>query len=87
MESCARDGYLLIQGGALLAKMGDDGLCLEGEEERILTLLAVANGRKLSAATLGSFRRAAKHCRGGDKSLKAIQLAQNGLGKLDDDGA
>ncbi|MGH6869742.1 MAG: hypothetical protein ACREDA_12910, partial [Methylocella sp.] len=78
---------LLLGDGTLLAKMADDGLCLEGEEERILTLLAVAYGRDVPAATLGSFRRAAKHWQSGDKCLAAIYLAQNGLGKLDEAGA
>jgi hypothetical protein len=78
---------LLLGARTLLAKMADDGLCLEGEEERILILLAVAYGRDIPAATLGSFRRAAKHWESGDKSLAAIHLAQNGLRKLDEDGA
>lgn len=77
---------LLLGAGTLPAKISDDGICLEGEEERILTLLAVAYGRNVPAATLGSFRRAAKHRRSGDKSFAAIFLA-NGLGKLDEDGA
>ncbi|MGH6811579.1 MAG: hypothetical protein ACREDM_04300 [Methylocella sp.] len=77
---------MLVQGGAMLAKMEDDGLCLEGEEDRILTLLAVAYRRDVPAATLGSLRRASKHWRGADKSLAAIHLAQLGLGKLDEDG-
>jgi hypothetical protein len=34
-----KDG--LVLGDALLAKMGHDGLCIDGEEERILTLLAI----------------------------------------------
>jgi hypothetical protein len=78
---------LLLGAGTLLANMANDGLCLEGEEERILTLLAVAYGRNVPAATLGSFRRAAKHWQSGDKCLAAIHLAQNGLGKLDAAGA
>ncbi|MGH6837876.1 MAG: hypothetical protein ACREDT_03585 [Methylocella sp.] len=78
---------LLLGDGTLLAKMADDGLRLEGEEERILTLLAVAYGRNIPAATLGSFRRASKHWQSGDKCLAAIHLAQNGLGKLDAAGA
>ncbi|MGH6867644.1 MAG: hypothetical protein ACREDA_01970, partial [Methylocella sp.] len=72
---------LLLGTGTLLAKMAEDGLRLEGEEERILTLLTVAYRRDVPAATLGSFRRAAKHWQSGDKCLAAIHLAQNGLGK------
>ncbi|MGH6853441.1 MAG: hypothetical protein ACREDJ_09685, partial [Methylocella sp.] len=78
---------LLLGAGTLLAKMEGDGLRLEGEEERILTLLAVAYRREVPAVTLGSFRRAAKHWQSGDKCLAAIHLAQNGLGKLDAAGA
>lgn len=78
---------LLLGAGTLPAKISDDGICHEGEEERILTLLAVAYGRNVPAATLGSFRRAAKHRRSGDNSFAAIFLAQNGLRKLDEDGA
>lgn len=33
---------MVLGAGTLLAKMGYDGLCLDGEEERILTLLAIA---------------------------------------------
>jgi hypothetical protein len=63
--------------------MADDGLCVEGEEERIVTLLAVAYGRDVPDAMLGSRRRASKHWQSGDTCLAAIHLAQNGLGKLD----
>jgi hypothetical protein len=67
--------------------MEGDGLFLNGEEGRILTLLAVAYGRNVPKATLGSFGRASKHWKSGDKCLAAIHLAQNGLGKLDAAGA
>ncbi|MGH6839211.1 MAG: hypothetical protein ACREDT_10525 [Methylocella sp.] len=86
-EMTVTEQGLLLGDGTLLAKMEGDGLCLEGEEERILTLLAVAYGRNIPAATLGSFRRASKHWQSGDKCLAAIHLAQNGLGKLDAAGA
>jgi hypothetical protein len=62
--------------------MEDDGLCIEGEGERILALLSV-----VSPVVLGRLRRASKHWRNGDKSLAAIHLAQSGLGKLDAVGA
>ncbi|MGH6800482.1 MAG: hypothetical protein ACRECZ_03520, partial [Methylocella sp.] len=86
-EMTVTEQGLLLGEETLLAKMADGGLRLEGEEERILTLLAVAYRREVPAATLGSFRQASKHWRGGDKALAAIHLAQNGLGKLDEDGA
>ncbi|HEX3494281.1 MAG TPA: hypothetical protein VHT48_02735 [Methylocella sp.] len=58
--------------------MEDDGLCIEGEGERILALLSV-----VSPVVLGRLRRASKHWRNGGKSLAAIHLARSGLGKLD----
>jgi hypothetical protein len=73
----------LFLGGVLLAKMGDDGLRLDGEEERILTLLSIALGRAASPLALGHLRRVSKHWQRGDKCLAAIHLAQSGLGKLD----
>ena len=78
---------LLLGAGTLLAKMGEDGLCLDGEEERILTLLAIAYRGDVPGAALGMFRRVSKHWQGGDKCLAAIYLAQSGFGKLDEDAA
>ncbi len=73
--------------GAMLAKMGDGGLCIDGEEERILTLLSIAVGRAVSPMVLGKLRRASKLGQSGDKSLAAIHLAQSDLSKLDKEGA
>jgi hypothetical protein len=73
--------------GTLLAKLDDNALPIEADQERIWTLLAVACGEKISRAVLGSLRRVAKHWQGGDKSLAAIHLAQTGLpdiGESDD---
>ncbi len=77
----------LFLGGVLLAKMRDDGLCLDGEEERILTLLSIAHGRAASPLELGHLPRVSKHWQGDEKCLATIALAQSGLGKLDEDGA
>lgn len=77
----------LFLGGVLLAKMGDEGLCLDGEEERILTLLSVARNGDVNRAALSALRRVSKHWQSGDKCLAAITLAQSGLGKLDAEGA
>ena len=78
---------LVLGAGTLLAKMGEDGLCLDGEEERILTLLAIAYRGDVPGAALGMFRRVSKHWQGGDKCLAAIHLAQSGLPEIDEDAA
>jgi hypothetical protein len=78
---------LILGAGTLLAKMGDDGLCLDGEEERILTLLAIAYRDGVSDAARGTLRRVSKHWRGGAKCLAAIHLAQSGLPEIDEDAA
>ena len=67
--------------------MGDEGLCLEGGEQRVLTLLAVAYRGGIPDTALGTLRRVSKHWRGVDKCLAAIHLAQSGFGKLDADAA
>jgi hypothetical protein len=78
---------LVLGAGILLAKMGEDGLCLDGEEERILTLLAIAYRGDVPGAKMGIFRRVSKHWQGGDKCLAAILLAQSGLPEIDEDVA
>jgi hypothetical protein len=78
---------LVLGAGILLAKMGDGDLCLDGEEERILTLLAIAYRGDVPGAALGMFRRVSKHWQGGDKCLAAIHLAQSGLPDIDEDAA
>ena len=67
--------------------MGEDGLCLDGQEERILTLLAVAYRGDVPGAALGMFRRVSKHWQRGDKCLAPIHLAQSGLPEIDEDAA
>jgi hypothetical protein len=78
---------LVLGAGTLLAKLGDNALPVEAEQERIWTLLAVAYGEKISPAVLGSLRRVAKHWQGGDKCLAAIHLAQMGLPDIGEDAA
>jgi len=78
---------LVLGAGTLLAKMGENGLYLDGEEERILTLLAIAYRGDVPGAALGMFRRVSKHWQGGDKCLAAIQLAQSGLPEIDEGAA
>ncbi len=78
------DGLVLGE-GTVLAKMNDEGLCVD--EERVLTCLAVAFGPEVPPAAIGALRRAAKCWRSGDKALAAIHLAQIGLRKIDGEDA
>jgi hypothetical protein len=78
---------LVLGAGTLLAKMGDGGLCLDGEEERILTLFAIAFRGDVPDSMLGSLRRVSKHWQGGDKCLAAIHLTQSGLADICEDAA
>jgi hypothetical protein len=71
----------------LLAKLDDQALPTEAEQERIWTLLSVAYGEEISQAVFGSLRRVAKHWQGGDKCLAAIHLAQMGLPDIGEDAA
>lgn len=78
---------LVLGAGILLAKMGEDGLCLDGEEERILTLLAIAYRGDVPGAALGTLRRVSKHWQGGDKCLAAIHPAQSSFPEIGEDAA
>ena len=75
----------LVFGDIRLAKMGDEGLCIDGEEERILTLLAVAYGDHAPRAPLDVLRRVSQFWQSGDKCLAMICLEQGGFRKLDKD--
>ncbi len=71
--------------GTILAKRdGDGALDLEGEEQRVLTLLSVAYGRPIDASILGAIRRASKHVRAGNLPMAALHIALAGLPKLSD---
>jgi hypothetical protein len=78
---------LVLGAGTLLAKLDDNALPIEAEQERIWMLLSVAYGEEISQAVFRSLRRVAKHWHGGDKSLAAIQLAQTGLPDIGEDAA
>jgi hypothetical protein len=78
---------LVLGAGTLLAKLDDNALPIDADQERIWTLLSVAYGHGVPLAVLGSLRRVAKHWQGGDKSLAAIQLAQMGLPDIGEDAA
>ena len=78
---------LVLGAGTLRAKLDNEALPVEADQERILTLLSVAYGHEVPLAVLGSLRRVAKHWHGGDKSLAAIHLAQMGLPDIGEDAA
>lgn len=79
------DEGLVLGPEIVLAKMGRDGLSVDGEEDNILTLLTIACGGEIPKSAIGAIRRASKHWRGGDKALAAIHLAQIGLRKIDEE--
>ncbi len=76
---------LMLGRGVLLAKMDEEGLCID--EDSILILLAIAQRRELQQTVIPAVGRAAKHWRSGDKALAAICLAQIGLRKIDEEDA
>jgi hypothetical protein len=78
---------LVLGARTLLAKLDDNALPFEAEQERIWTLLSVAYVSEAPLAVLGSLRRVAKHWQGGDKCLAAIHLAQMGLPDIGEDAA
>lgn len=82
--SLEKDG-LVLGAGTMLAKRNRVGaITVEGEEARLLTLLAVAYGRPPDMSVLGAIRRASKHAGAGDESLAAMHIALARLPKLAD---
>lgn len=70
------DEGLVFGAGTVLAKRRPDrALALDGEEERILALLAVAYGRSVSPQVIGNIRRATREWANGDNCLAHIHLA------------
>ncbi len=81
----------LVLGATVLAPMGRDAwgmpeLMIDGGEERILALLALAYGKTIEPVVLGNIRRAAREWRCGETCLAQIQLAHSGLPPLPDAG-
>jgi hypothetical protein len=79
----------LVLGTTVLAPMGHDAcgipaLAIDGAEERILALLAVAYGKMVGPAVLGNIRRASAYWSQGETVLAAIELALSGLAPLKD---
>lgn len=63
------------------------GLALDGEEARLLSLLAAAHGKPVAGGLIEKIRRAGEVWRAGDKALAHIHLAFLGLPKIDEAGA
>jgi hypothetical protein len=78
----------LVLGATVLAPMCDVGgapaIAVDGAEERILALLAIAYGGRVRARVLDNVRRASRYWRKGEKTLAAIELALTGLPPLPD---
>ncbi len=64
-----KEGLMLGAKTVLAKRRGDGALALDGEEARLLTLLAVAYGRPVDAGIIGKIRRASKHARAGDEAM------------------
>jgi hypothetical protein len=77
----------LVLGDAVLAPLrserdGAPEIAIDGAEERILALLAVAYGKAAQSGVLGMIRRAARYWHRGEKDLAAIEIALTGLPPL-----
>jgi hypothetical protein len=76
----APEGLVLGAGTVLLKARGPRWLqSLQGEEVRVLALLAAAYGRPVPPAVLGNIERAIKSWQDGDGCLAHIHLAHSGL--------
>jgi 3D (Asp-Asp-Asp) domain-containing protein len=85
-------GEGLVLGGAILApphrdRGGTPEIAIDGTEERILALLAVAYRKTTGPGVLGNIRRAARYWRRGENDLAAIEIALSGLPPLEDEKA
>jgi len=76
----------LVLGAAVLAPTRNVGgvseIVVEGAEERIPALLAIAYGGRVGARVLGNIRRASRYWRHGEQTLAAIELALTSLPPL-----
>src|ERR1700693_2773177 len=80
---------LVLGAGTVLVKgcpdgSGRAGVSIDGHEERLLALLAVAYGRAVPPHVLGNIRRAARNCAGEERCLALIHLAHSGLPQLEE---
>lgn len=81
---------LILGRGTVLARMTQgvpSHVGVDGEEERILTLLTVTFSKSLPVQLMGNLRRASDQWSRGDKCLAHIHLAFAGLPYVDEDGA
>ena len=75
---------LVLGAGTVLAKRRPcRALALDGEEERLLALLAVAYGRPISSKVIGNIKRATRDWANGERCLAQIHLARSRLPPLD----
>src|SRR5208282_375557 len=82
--SLEKDG-LALGAKTILAKRDSAGaLAIDGEEAKLLTLLAVAYGRPVDLSVLRNIRVASKHARAGNECMAAMHIALAGLPKLPD---
>jgi hypothetical protein len=76
---------LVLGANTVLAKRDEDGgLAIDGDEARLLTLLAVAYGQPVDSSVLASIRGASKFARAGDECMAAMRLALARLPQLAD---
>jgi hypothetical protein len=78
---------LVLGAGTVLAKWQnrddrEQALAIDGREERLLALLAIAYGQTVSPSVLGNIRRAARDWNRGETCLALIHLARSGLPAL-----
>ncbi len=82
--SLEKDALVLGAGTVIARRDTDRGLVVDGEEERILTLLSVAHGAPIDESVLSNLRYASKHARRGDECMAAMHIALAKLPRLDD---
>jgi hypothetical protein len=79
-----KEGVVLGAGTVLAKRKHDGALELDGEEARVLALLAVALGRPVGPAVLRGIRHASKCTRAGDDCMASMHIALAGVPKLPD---
>ncbi|MGA8381948.1 MAG: hypothetical protein WB710_12570 [Stellaceae bacterium] len=82
-------GEGLVLGGTILVPLRHDRdgapeIAIDGAEQRIVALLAVAYGKTARPGVLGNARRAARYWHRGENDLAAIEIALSGLPPLPD---
>lgn len=86
----AESGVVLGAGTVVAARstphQGRTAFAIDGCDERILALLAVAHGRAVAPETVGHIRRACRHYADGETCLALIQLAHASPPRSDDPG-